>query len=226
MKRLLESEPGDLPSWFSARTGIGLVLDWQAEGDNPLYIPISHHDDKVHSVTRGYGDASRPEDFLESFTAFVRDNLNTIAALKLVVQRPRDLTRADLKELRLALDRRGYSEANLRRAWADAKNEEIAASIIGYVRQAAIGDPLISFADRVRAAMRRVLASRVWTEPQKRWLERISEQVEKEIVVDRDALDRGAFVVDGGFERMNKVFGGDLESVLATINEEMWRAAS
>ena len=69
-------------------------------------------------MTRGYGDAERPQDFLDSFAAFVRDNINTIAALKLVVQRPRDLTRADLKELRLALDRKGYSEANLRRAWA------------------------------------------------------------------------------------------------------------
>ena len=68
--------------------------------------------------------------------------INTIAALKLVVQRPRDLTRADLKELRMALDQKGYSEANLRRAWADAKNVDIAASIIGYVRQAALGDPL------------------------------------------------------------------------------------
>ena len=88
---------------------------------------------------------SRPEDFLDSFTAFVRDNVNTIAALKLVVQRPRDLTRADLKDLRLgAIDRKGYSEVSLRRAWADAKNEDIAASIIGFVRQAAIGDALVA----------------------------------------------------------------------------------
>ena len=41
----------------------------------------------------------------------------------------------------MALDLKGYSEANLRRAWKDAKNEDIAASIIGFVRQAALGDP-------------------------------------------------------------------------------------
>jgi type I restriction enzyme R subunit len=89
--------------------------------------------------------------------------VNTIAALKVVVQRPRDLTRAQLRELRRALDLAGYPEASLRRAWADAKNEEIAASIIGFVRQAAIGDPLIPYEDRVRAAMRRILATRQWT---------------------------------------------------------------
>ena len=218
-------EPGELASWFSTRTGIGPLLDWRSDAENPRFMPISHHPDQVVAVTRGYGDASKPEDFLDSFAAFVRDNINTIAALKVVVQRPRDLTRSDLKELRLALDRKGYSEANLRRAWADAKNEEIAASIIGFVRQAAIGDPLIPYEDRVRAAMRRVLASRAWTEPQKRWLKRIGEQVEKEIVIDREAIDREPFVADGGFARLNKVFGGELENVLAGINEEMWKKA-
>ncbi len=85
-------------------------------------------------------------------------NINKIAALKLVVQRPRDLTRAELKALRLALDAQGYSEANLRRAWSDAKNEDIAASIIGFVRQAALGDALMPYDERVRGAMQRILA--------------------------------------------------------------------
>jgi type I restriction enzyme, R subunit len=155
----------------------------------------------------------------------VRDNINAIAALKVVVQRPRDLTRADLRELRMALDQKGYSEANLRRAWADARNVDIAASIIGFVRQAALGDSLVPYADRVKAAMQRVLASQKWTDPQKRWLRRIAEQVEKEIVVDRDALDREPFAADGGFTRLNKVFDGELEGVLSGINEEMWKKA-
>ncbi|WP_183311241.1 type I restriction-modification system endonuclease [Devosia subaequoris] len=223
LERLLSGNAPDLATWLKDRAAIGAILDWQAEGDNPRYIPISRHADEVVAVTRGYGDADKPEDFLDSFSAFVRDNLNTIAALKLVVQRPRDLTRADLKELRLALDRKGFSEANLRRAWADAKNEEIAASIIGFVRQAAIGDPLVPYEDRVRVAMRSIMASRQWTEPQRRWLKRIGEQIEKEVVVDREAIDKEPFMADGGFNRLNKVFGGELETILAGINEEMWK---
>lgn len=223
LKRLLETEPAALSAWFASRAGLGPILDWQSDGDNPTYVPISRHEDQVIAVSRGYGDAEKPQDFLDSFAAFVRDNMNTIAALKLVVQRPRDLTRADLRELRLALDRKGYSEANLRRAWADTKNEDIAASIIGFIRQAALGDPLVPYEERVHAAMRRVMASRAWTEPQKRWLKRIGEQVEKEIVLDREAIDREPFVADGGFTRLNKVFGGELETVLAGINEEMWK---
>ena len=230
LQRLLQGDTTELGKWFSKRSGVGVLLDWQSDGSVPRAIPISHHADEVVAVTRGYGkdangnDISRPEDFLDSFTAFVRDpsNMNLIAALNVVVQRPRDLTRADLRSLRLALDQRGFSEANLRRAWHDAKNQDIAASIIGFVRQAALGDPLVPYADRVKGAMQKVLSSRSWTEPQKKWLRRIGEQIEREIVVDRAALDAEPFSTDGGFNRLNRVFNGELESVLAGINEEMW----
>ncbi len=223
LKRLLETKPAELSKWFSSRSAIGPILDWQIDGDTSRFMPISKHSDEVVAVTRGYGEASKPGDFLESFSAFVRDNINTIAALNVVVQRPRDLTRADLQALRRALDLKGFSEANLRRAWADAKNEDIAASIIGFVRQAALGDPLTPYGDRVRAATQKIMKSRSWTDPQKLWLKRIGEQIEREIVVDRSAIDQEPFIADGGFMRLNKVFGGELEGVLAGINEEMWK---
>jgi type I restriction enzyme, R subunit len=224
LKRLLETKPAELSKWVSSRSGIGPILDWQGDGDGaPRFMPISYHPDTFVGITPGYGKAEKPDDFLDEFRVYVRANVNTIAALKLVVQRPRDLTRADLRELRTALDLKGYSEANLRRAWADAKNVDIAASIIGFVRQAALGDPLMPYSDRVKAAMQRVLEGRKWSDPQKRWLRRIGEQVEKEIVVDRDALDRDPFAADGGFARLNKVFDGELEGVLSGINEQMWR---
>ena len=41
---------------------------------------------------------------------------------------------------------------------------------------------------------------------------RIGEQLAHEIVVDRAALDEEPFRKDGGFTRLNKVFGGKLES--------------
>lgn len=223
LKRMLAAKPAELSKWLSGHSAIGPILDWRSDDTNPRVLLISNHPDEVVAVTRGYGEARKPEDFLDSFTAFIRDNINKIAALKLVVQRPRDLTRVDLQELRRALDLKGYSEANLRRAWADAKNQDIAASIIGFVRQAALGDPLTPYGDRIRIAMQKILASRVWTDPQRLWLRRIGEQVEKEIVVDRAAIDRAPFDANGGFVRLNKVFGGELESILAGINEEMWK---
>ena len=98
----------DVAAWLSSRTALGADPRLAVGQRQPRAICRSRIiADEVVAVTRGYGEADKPEDFLDSFSAFVRDNINTIAALKLVVQRPRDLTRADLKELRLALDQQG-----------------------------------------------------------------------------------------------------------------------
>jgi type I restriction enzyme R subunit len=222
LARLRRSRPVDTAAWVKAHPGLGGILD--ANPDNGgVRLPISHHPDAVVAVNRGYGPAQRPDDFLDSFTAYVRANINTIAALTVVAQRPRELTRAQLRELQLALDRLGYSDANLRRAWRDAHNEDIAASIIGFVRQAALGDPLIPYAERVRRAIRRILASRHWTEPQRQWLQRIGLQLEHALVAERDLLENEHFKAHGGFRRLNKIFDGRLEAILGDINEELWR---
>ncbi len=225
LKRLAEQPLDTCVVWIRSRPGLGRILDREPEAYAPRRIPISSHDDRIAEVVRGYGSADRPEDFLDGFTSYVRNNVNRIAALTVVVQRPRELTRAQLRELRLALDTLGYSDANLRRAWQDARNEEIAASIIGFVRQAALGDALIPFDERVRAAMQRILAKHPWSDPQRKWLKRIAEQIEREIVVDRAALDREPFQAHGGFSRLNKVFDGRLEAVLGELNEALWDEA-
>ena len=111
-------------------------------------------------VTTGYGAADKPEDFLRSFEKFVKENVNKIAALQAVVQRPRELTRDDLKTLRMELGQQGLLREALRTAWKQAKNEDIAATIVGFVRQAALGDPLVPWADRVKMAMRAHLVAR------------------------------------------------------------------
>ncbi|WP_291733923.1 type I restriction-modification enzyme R subunit C-terminal domain-containing protein [Leisingera sp. F5] len=128
----------------------------------------------------------------------MKNNQNKIAALSILVQRPRELTRTELRNLRLELDKLGFSETSLRRAWNDASNEDIAASIIGFVRQAALGDPLIPFETRVQSATKAILAKAKWTDPQKTWLRRIAEQITKEIVVDRESHRPGHLYRTGG----------------------------
>ena len=143
--------------------------------------------------------------------------------LVIVTQRPRELTRQQLKELKLKLDEAGYSEPALRSAWAQVSNQDIAASIIGFIRQQALGSPLVPYEQRVDRALQKVMASQQWTTPQRKWLERIGRQLKVETIVDREALDRGQFKAQGGFNRLNKVFGGKLEQVLGDIHEELWR---
>lgn len=224
LNRIRTAAPADLAAWFKERPALGPILDWSPEGSGTA-LPISHHPDQLVGVTHGYGAAQRPEDFLDNFTRFVRTNLNKIAALSVVVQRPRDLTRAQLRDLRLELANQGYTDAALRTAWQQSKSEDIAASIIGFIRQAAIGDPLEPFEERVDKAMRKIMSRGSWTQPQRAWLRRIGEQLVQELVVDREALDQEPFRAEGGFKRLNRVFDGKLENLLAEISEETWRRA-
>ena len=211
----------EMIEWVRSRPYLGKIWEWKPNYEG-TWIPISEHEDQVIAVTRGYGEGKKPQDFLDSFTDYVRNNVNQIAALTVVLQRPRELTRAQLRELRRELDLKGYSEVYLQQAWRDTKNEDIAASIIGFVRQAAIGDPLMPYEDRVKGAIRRILKKRPWTDMQRKWLNRIGEQIIKEVVVDREALEQGNFQRDGGFKRLNRDFDGQLEQILGDINEEMW----
>lgn len=186
----------------------------------------SEHEDELISVEQGYGeDQARPEDYLESFKQFVTEHLDDLAALIVVTQRPKDLTRQQLKELKLEFDNAGFSETQLRTAWKATKNQDIAATIIGYIRNVTLDQPLMAHKDRVQAAMQKILASRVWTPAQEQWLKRIGKQFEKEVIVDRQALDAGEFRARGGFDRINKAFNGELEMILQSIADSMWQVA-
>lgn len=108
---------------------------------------ISDAEDELRVHERGYGDATRPEDYLKEFRDFIDTHLNEIAALKIVATRPQDLTRQSLKELKLILDRNNFSETMLNTAWKNMTNEDIAADIISFIRQRSIGDALNSLSD-------------------------------------------------------------------------------
>lgn len=105
----------------------------------------------------------KPEDYLLSFNDFIKIQLNQSAALSVVVNKPKDLTRAELKEVKLLLDGAGYSEATLETAWRNQTNQKIAASIIGYIRQAALGEALVPFEQRVKNAMQSIYTLQIWT---------------------------------------------------------------
>jgi type I restriction enzyme R subunit len=227
INRLQQLPITEASRWIGSIHGLAELLDQQWDGPaEPQFL--SDHDDALRSIERGYGEATRPEDYLDGFSAFVRDPGNDLPAFTTVLQRPWELTRKDLRELRLALDQRGYNEATLSTAWRETTNQQMAASIMGYVRQAALGDALVPYEQRVEKALQRILASRSWTTPQRQWLQRIANQTKAITIVDREALDDDALIFrreGGGWPRLNKLFGGELEQVLHRFNEAVWEAA-
>jgi type I restriction enzyme R subunit len=215
----------EVANWFTQNPDLGEILDRKGDGPRqPVFI--SEHDDQLKSVARGYGPAKRPEDYLAEFTAYINSHSNTIPALLTVLTRPRDLTRKQLRELVLELDQAGYTETGLGTAWREMTNQDIAARIVGYIRQAAIGDALIPYTERVDHALQKLLASRAWTTPQRDWLKRIAAQTKANTLVDRDALDDPDLLFKtqgGGFKRLDKLFDGQLLQTLAAFNEALWQ---
>jgi len=186
---------------------------------------ISDHEDEFRGLEQGFGETGRPEDYIEGFSKFVKENLNKIQALTIVAKRPKDLTKKELRELKLILDEKGYKEHTLQKAYQvkEKSSHEIAASLIGFVRREAIGDVLIPFQERLERAIKIIKSTHNFNTVQLKWLDRIKQQLEKEYVVDIESLDKGAFKIEGGFNRANKVFDGNIVSILHEINELIWQ---
>lgn len=219
---------GDIVAWFTENPDLGEILDRKRER-RPAPVFISEHGDKLLNTERGYGKATKPEDYLKEFEEFIRTRGDTIPALVTVLTRPRELTRKQLRELALELDKAGFSEMSLATAWREMTNQDIAARIVGYIRKAAIGDPLVPYEERVDRALQSTLASRAWTKPQRQWLQKLAAQTKANVLVDRAALDDPDLVFKregGGFTRLNRLFDGELPQVLDTFNESLWMPAA
>tara|TARA_R110001632_G_scaffold102584_4_gene210998 strand:- start:1433 stop:2059 length:627 start_codon:yes stop_codon:yes gene_type:complete len=186
------------------------------------YRPIiSEHADEIQNRSQSYDNYTRPEDYLDSFNQFIKDQLNQSIALAVVVNKPRDLSREQLKEIKLLLDGAGYSEAKLQSAVRNQTNQDIAASIIGHIRRAALGEALIPFEQRVAKAMQSIYSQHNWLPAQRKWLERLAKQLTHEVIIDRDFVNQ-RFAEHGGAKQLDKVLVNQLDVVLDELSDAMW----
>ncbi|MBE5937143.1 MAG: type I restriction-modification system endonuclease [Lachnospiraceae bacterium] len=186
---------------------------------------ISDAKDELTGHDRGYGDATRPEDYLKEFRDFIDNNMNEIAALNIVATRPKELTRQSLKELKLILDRNNFSETMLQTAWKQMTNEDIAADIISFIRQRSIGDVLISKDERIHTAIAKTKkAHPELSKVQLNWLDRIEAYLLKEVVLNKESFEAPQFKIKGGYIAVDKAFGNKLEAIIDEINGYMYTA--
>ena len=191
--------------------------------DGHRSVVISDHEDKLLEHTRGYGKGSKPEDYLDAFADYVKANLNEIAALNIVCTRPKELTREGLRSLRLTLDREGFTTQQLNTAISQMTNEEIAADIITLIRRCAIGSTLISHEARIRRAVDRLKKAHNFSKQELNWITRMEKYLMEESVLNVTVFDEdGRFKAQGGFAKIDKVFGNKLESIILELNEYLY----
>lgn len=195
----------------------------QSKANSGRPVVISDQEDELLEHSRGYGKGSRPEDYLDAFATYVKSNLNEIAALNIACTRPKELTRESLKTLRLTLDREGFTAQQLNTAISQMTNEEIAADIISLIRRYAIGSALISHEARIRRAVDKLKKAHKFSKQELNWIARMEKYLMEESVLNVNVFDEdGRFKAQGGFSRINKVFGNKLENIVLELNEYLY----
>lgn len=221
-KTLKNLAPDDAREWMKDNVALFELLDNMPTGE-PRRQVISDKEDELISHTRDYGLAESPSDYLAEFTQFVKENADEIAALKVICTSPSDLTREQLKSLKLTLDRQGFTEQKLSSALSQTSNQEIVADIITLVRRFAIGSPLISHQERVQRAVNRLKKQHSFSRVELGWLSRIEQYLENELLLTRETFDADPrFRQSGGFKKIDLAFGGNLGIVIEEFNQHMY----
>jgi type I restriction enzyme R subunit len=127
-----------------------------------------------------------------------------------------------LKELLLVLDSKGFDILTLRHAWKAAKNQDIAADIITYIRTMALGSSLLSHRERIGRAMEKVRNLHEWNATQKKWLDRFENQLLAETILQKEDLNSDPFSDSGGYDRLNKIFDNQLNNIINMLNENLY----
>ena len=193
----------------------------KANGSRPVIV--SDAEDVLTEHSRGYGNAEKPEDYLNAFSRYIQSNRNEIAALNIICTRPKDLTRKDLKDLRLTLDREGFTTQQLNTALYELTNEEIMADIISLIRRYAIGSTLISHEARIHRAVEKLRKKHNFSKQEQSWISRIEKYLLGESVMNIKVFDEDSrFASYGGFKKINKVFQNNLESIVLELNEYLY----
>ena len=185
---------------------------------------ISDKQDKFLIRERGFGkNEQRPEDYLEAFEDFVKNNVNEIAALNIICTRPKELTRETLKSLRMALAQNGFTTQQLNTAVSEITSEEITADIISLVRRYAIGSPLVSHQARIRRAVDKLKKAHNFSRVELNWLSRIESYLLNESVMNVKVFDEDErFKTNGGYKRLNQIFRNNLEGIITELNEYLY----
>lgn len=185
---------------------------------------ISDKQDKFLIRERGFGkNEQRPEDYIEAFEDFVKNNVNEIAALNIICTRPKELTRETLKSLRIALAQNGFTTQQLNTAVSEVISEEITADIISLVRRYAIGSPLVSHQARIRRAVDKLKKAHNFSRVELNWLSRIESYLLNESVMNVKVFDEDErFKTNGGYKRLNQIFRNNLEGIITELNEYLY----
>lgn len=184
------------------------------------FIRAIEQEDKVSSeyVFRTTdGRELKPEDYIQQFERFVKENPDHIEAIGIVLNKPKGWNTEALRELRTGLSKQPerFTEDNLRRAY-----KYPLADIISMVKHAAKDEPLLSAKERIDLAMDKVLGSHEVNSKQEKWLELIRLHLVENLTIEPQDFDEMPVFLNlgGSFKRVNDDFDGKLMPFIEQLN--------
>jgi type I restriction enzyme R subunit len=196
-----------------------LLLNYQ-RAKRTFLVGYEVEDDVSSEVMIRIGkDYQKPEDYLDSFSRFVKENPEQIEAIRILLERPKEWKTDALNELRNKLTRNDFSEDKLQKAHKLVYNKALA-DIISMVKHAARNDePIFTAEERVDRALITIMANRSFDEEQVKWLGLIREHLVQNLTIElRDFEYLPIFERHGGLGRAKKVFKDELEELVTKIN--------
>lgn len=167
------------------------------------------------------GVTAKPQDYLELFSKFVKENTNQIEAIKVLLDRPKDWKTDVLNDLRTKLQKNDFPEKELQRAHRIVSNKALA-DIISIVKHAAREEePLLTIEERVDKALKKVKQGKELSEQQTRWIDFIRNHLIENLTLDIEDFDlQPVFTDRGGKKTAQEVFS-DLPKLITEINLAM-----
>ncbi|MDB6057558.1 MAG: Type site-specific deoxyribonuclease, partial [Verrucomicrobiales bacterium] len=155
-----------------------------------------------------YGKFDNAEDYLDAFQKFVKENADKVAALGVLLQRPKDWCPLVLEELKRTLNRNGFDAEKLQRAHR-ARGFKALADVISIVKHAAVAQsPLLTAEERVNRALDTLVTKHKFNKDQLQWLSLVREQLIKNLTIDEDDFDNAPLLQGrGGIAKAKREFG-------------------
>ena len=180
-------------------------------------------EDQVSSqflIRDGAGHEYRPEDYLEAFGRFVRDNRSQVEAIRILLDRPKDWSVDALRELRKLLTQSQlFAEKRLQEVHR-IRYQRALVDVISMVKHAADeAQPLLTADERVTRALDRLSEGQTFTPDQQAWLERIGQALRETLSLEPD--DFGILPIlerAGGLGAARRAFGKNLDRLIHDLN--------
>lgn len=164
----------------------------------------------------------KPEDYLSSFSLFIKDNHSKIEAIRILLDKPKGWRTKVLNDLCEELSANSYTVKELQKAHEIVSHVSLA-DIISIVKHAAKDEePVYTAEERVSKAMERITAGKSFNNEQQKWLGLIKEHLIKNLTLDEDDFRQmPVFTRNGGLGKVQQIFGGGLKLLLEEINYQM-----